>query len=73
MPKLKQREQASESFEANGNVWDPALINIKVSGQGNYILAKLKLLYPKTPKTALAKQILDEALLELDKKITGLP
>ncbi|ENG8827707.1 hypothetical protein ABVL22_004313 [Salmonella enterica] len=59
-------------FERNGVCWNSSNITFKLSGQGNYILAKLKLLDPKKRKSLLVKDIIEKALLDLEKKITEL-
>lgn len=71
MPKQKNRRKDDDVFVANGNEWKSALVNIEVSGQGNYILAKLKLLHPNSPKTKIAKDILEKALIDVNKTITS--
>ncbi|MEG7664981.1 hypothetical protein U0D24_21660 [Hafnia paralvei] len=71
MPKQKKRTNNSDVFLVNGNEWKSALVSIEVSGEGNYILAKLKLLHPNSPKTKIAKEILEKALLDVNKTITS--
>lgn len=77
MPKTRKTattpsNNEEENYVANGNTWESTTVNVKISGRGNYILAKLRLLNPNSPKTLLAKEILEKALIEVDKKITGL-
>ncbi|HGG5823022.1 TPA: hypothetical protein ACJG25_004114 [Salmonella enterica subsp. enterica serovar Saintpaul] len=77
MPKTRKNASPpfgaeGESYIANGNTWESATVNVRLSGRGNYILAKLRLLNPNSPKTLLAKEILEKALIEVDEKITGL-
>jgi hypothetical protein len=71
VPKQKKRTNNSDVFLVNGNEWKSALVSIEVSGEGNYILAKLKLLHPNSPKTKIAKEILEKALLDVNKTITS--
>jgi len=66
----KHNEPVDETYEVNGSEWKPVIINIKLSGRGNYALAKMRLLNPNIPKTKLAKGILEKALIDLDIKIT---
>lgn len=77
VPKTRKTTTSSpnteeENYVANGNTWESATVNVRLSGRGNYILAKLRLLNPNSPKTLLAKEILEKALIEVDEKITGL-
>ncbi|HCL8905683.1 TPA: hypothetical protein N2147_005162 [Escherichia coli] len=60
------------NFIVNGNVWEPTTVTIKINGRSNYILTKLRLLKPNLPKTQLARELLEEALLKIDEKITEL-
>lgn len=70
MSEKKDNEPINETYEVNGNDWKPVIINIKLSGRGNYVLAKMRLLNPNITKTKLAKEILEKALIDLDVKIT---
>lgn len=58
-----------ETFTIHGATWDTATVNVKVSGRGNYVLARLKLLKPYWSKSALVKEVLEKALLEMEKDI----
>lgn len=69
--KQKNHGRDSDVFVANGNEWKSALVNVEVSGRANYILAKLRLLHPNSPKTKIAKDVLEKALEELDKLIVS--
>lgn len=60
------------NFIVNSNVWEPTTVTIKINGRSNYILTKLRLLKPNLPKTQLARELLEEALLKIDEKITEL-
>ncbi|EAU2345875.1 hypothetical protein AH775_19230 [Salmonella enterica subsp. enterica serovar Give] len=62
----------AENFIINGNDWKPITVTIKINGRSNYILTKLRLLKPNSPKAQLARELLEEALLKTDEKITEL-
>lgn len=70
MTEKKEIEVIDESYEVNGNAWKPVIINIKLSGRGNYVLAKMGLFNPCVAKTKIAKDVLEKALIALDVKIT---
>lgn len=72
MPKKQDLDKPykDENHMANGCLWEPTTVNVKINGQSNYILTKLKLLHPNVAKTLLAKQILEKALLEVDSELS---
>ncbi|HDX9051775.1 TPA: hypothetical protein ACHJX8_004452 [Yersinia enterocolitica] len=69
MIKKKTSLIEDEDYTSTGGVWRATNVSVRVSGKANFILAKLKLLNPSKAKSLIIKDIIEKALIDIDKEI----